>query len=718
MVSAEESAAVELEEAKLESSGETPILAPNQLADILPQAGFDRSELEALPMRRNLGDGLKYLPGVVMGGPPGQNKDVRLRGLDKEFTRLEFDGQQLPGGGEKREFKVDTISPLLVGEATVLRSPTAEYESDGIAGRVLVEPREIPQERRFEYQLGIGGISESDGSLSHDNVNGDYQRLSFFYGDRWSEHWGLTLGFDFTQNPFRNFKDVEKFDAGSGDLKETETENEFKPQESINVLANLEYSYGSGSFNLKPLYFDFSEPKDKVKLKNKFKSGTLDKIERETEDEGKDLETLGFTLEHSHRLEKWDAQVESDLSFFETSEVKNKTKDKFEDKLGGTGFEFKESEVEEEDKEDEFFQARSKYTQTHEWLGLPGEFKTGVHLRFRDRFKDKTKTKIKKDGTTEDKTEPKDRYELSEDLFMGFAQNEFQLSERFSVLPGVRVEATELSSTDGTGVTEDQSFVDVLPNLHLLYDLNERTLFRFAVSRSLNRPKFDEIAPFENETGNSFQQGNPRLDPARSWNFDLGFEYRTDRVFLAANLYHKEITDVIEAVDTGVDKAGKDVVRFENVGDGWVRGLELEQRYLWSGQLGELTAFANQALIDSELTEADGDTRAFNEQPDLIASFGFEYTAPNTGTSLSVATKYRDELEKVEDNGETETEDGVWFLDLSVRQPLSERLSLSFNALNLLNTGKDKKKFENGTLVETKTEEPGRFFSLELTGSF
>jgi ABC transporter len=51
--------------------------------EYIPQSGVQRSEFENRNNRR-LGDIIERLPGVTVDGPPGENKDVRLRGLDKD----------------------------------------------------------------------------------------------------------------------------------------------------------------------------------------------------------------------------------------------------------------------------------------------------------------------------------------------------------------------------------------------------------------------------------------------------------------------------------------------------------------------------------------------------------------------------------------------------------------------------------------------------------
>lgn len=75
--------------------GETEVVAEalhekERLNSPVPQAGVVRDEFAPRNNRR-AGDVIQRLPGLYIG-PPGERKDVRLRGLDKEFTRPEFNG--------------------------------------------------------------------------------------------------------------------------------------------------------------------------------------------------------------------------------------------------------------------------------------------------------------------------------------------------------------------------------------------------------------------------------------------------------------------------------------------------------------------------------------------------------------------------------------------------------------------------------------------------
>lgn len=262
--------------------------------------GFTREQFANQPDKGRLGDVINRLPGVFMGGAPGENKDIRLRGMDKEFTRFEFDGLQLPGGGEKREFQVNRISPFAVGEVMILRNATAEYESDGIAGRVTADLRAIPEQFQLDFKGMAGGI---------DTIDGEQRAASLAVGNRFNDQFGFNLFLDYNRFPLTKNKVKTRFKA-DGTLKEEETEIEDKPGDSYNALLDAVWMYDDGEMHFKPMWFNLDEDKDKSKLKTPpGKAPTL-----ETEQAEENRQTWGATLAQTHRFGDG-VLLESDFSY-------------------------------------------------------------------------------------------------------------------------------------------------------------------------------------------------------------------------------------------------------------------------------------------------------------------------------------------------------------------------------------------------------------------
>jgi iron complex outermembrane receptor protein len=84
-----------------------------------------------------LGEILKRLPGVTLGGPPGRGGQIRFRGLGAGYTQILLDGQRVPPG-----FQIDSISPEQIERIEILRAPTAETGARAIGGTINIITRE------------------------------------------------------------------------------------------------------------------------------------------------------------------------------------------------------------------------------------------------------------------------------------------------------------------------------------------------------------------------------------------------------------------------------------------------------------------------------------------------------------------------------------------------------------------------------------------------
>ena len=670
----------------------------NRLNDPVLKTGITRDIFEKRNNRR-AGDVLKRMSGVLMGGPPGENKDVRLRGMDKEFTRTQVDGVQIPGGGEKREFQVNRIPSFMLGEVNIIRNPTAEYESDGLAGRVDIKTRDIPKELKIEGRVGNGGRDELKDDLFNGNIG---------FGFKPTEWFGIMGTFDRQKNRFE--KDKFKRILSGKNTGKTEEEDEEERQINNDVSLDLGFYNGLGEFHVKPVLFDLDKDKDKTKTIRQPGKDT----QKEVEDEDSIQQTKGISFTHKYTFPsglKWNSLA----AYYRTKENKDKSKTKFKDKKDNGAFAIDKTEFENEDKKDKTWNFSSALTFPFE-LGLKQELKIGGALRLRQRFRNKDKREIDKKGKLKNTATPKDSYRLTDDYVAGFIQNTVWLTPRLSLIPGVRVENVSLNSRSGA-TTDSADLTDVNPSLHLLYKIRDDMSFHSAISRAVNRPKFDELAPFVDEKGDKFVIGNPDLDPAISWNIDMGTEYTTDNIFLGVNVFYKNMRDIIEEVNTGVVKNGKDVFKVQNVGNGWTRGLELEQR-IGLGITGiealqDLTIWANETFLKSEIRRDPPIRRKrLKEQPTIIANAGIDYTYNPWGTIFSISWNYIGERKDFTVD-KIKTIERASTIDLAVRQNVYRNASFFFEVENLSN--ERKRESEIGKENSTKTEDSGRTFLFGLS---
>lgn len=635
------------------------------------EVSIDRSEFEHLPNGFQVRDIIKRMPGVYTGGGPGEDKDARLRGLDKEFSRVQFDGIQLPDGGEKRELNIDRIPQVMVGEVRLIRTNLAEHEGDGLAGRVHIEPRPIPNERMFEIDLATGG---------NDTISTRARQASFAYGDRFNEHFGVQGSIALQRQPMNKTK--EKFKSDNS-LNETETES--KPADFISAMWDFGFFDDQQSLHLKPIFLLKDEQKDK--LKTKFKNQLPDQFETETED--KETRTIGLGIDYERHLND-QLRLGLNLGFYQMDEEKNKLKQAFKSNWSE---DLKKRETEAEEKQDRFWQSSIRLDQ--QLTDAPHQIAYGFTSRLRER--ERVKEKLK-DGKPD--INPKDTYFLTEDYYAAFIQGDINPTSHWHIVPGVRVEHIRLSSRDNEQREASSNRTDLLPSLTSRYEFNEQWSWHGGVSRVLNRPKFDELSPFENDSpSDKIIIGNPNLKPAKAWGVDTGLSYNQPNLTLGANVFYRDIRDVIETRATGEIRDGKSVEQVQNVGDGHLRGIELEQK-LGLGIFGQpwldpFTLSANQTWIQSSLRNADGTKSSFKDQPDLILNLTLDWNHQPSGIRAAVSGNYVSSFDLTP--GVNDGRDSELFVDLRLSKTLTPKTEVYFLVENLTNENRIKYK-QNGDI--------------------
>jgi iron complex outermembrane receptor protein len=132
---------------------------------------FGREELD-----RNgdagVGDILKRLPGVTMGGPPGRGGGgaVRMRGLGNGYTQVLINGERPPPG-----FSIESLPPEQVERIEVMRGPVAEHSTQAIAGTINIVLREGYRQKDIQLRAGdniSGGLHSPNLSLALPGQNG------------------------------------------------------------------------------------------------------------------------------------------------------------------------------------------------------------------------------------------------------------------------------------------------------------------------------------------------------------------------------------------------------------------------------------------------------------------------------------------------------------------------------------------------------------------
>jgi TonB-dependent receptor len=194
----------------------------------------------------------------------------------------------------------------------------------------------------------------------------------------------------------------------------------------------------------------------------------------------------------------------------------------------------------------------------------------------------------------------------------GFAMVDLALGPRWRIVGGLRVEDADIRVTTQDplvpgALPQVANLVnrDPLPSVNVIYALTSRQNLRFGYSRTVNRPDFRELSPFEftNVLGGYSAAGNPNLLRARIDNVDARWEWFLggDEV-IAASYFYKDFTNPIESIFTPTTAELRQ--SFVNAEGARNQGVEFEYRQRLrrlSKRLSDFQALANFTFVDSSV---------------------------------------------------------------------------------------------------------------------
>jgi TonB-dependent receptor len=242
-----------------------------------------------------------------------------------------------------------------------------------------------------------------------------------------------------------------------------------------------------------------------------------------------------------------------------------------------------------------------------------------------------------------------------------------KLSNKFSFLAGVRLEATSIEYTgnevlDGEQLirtlTNTANYTNVLPGIHLRYAATPKTIIRAAWTNTLARPNYFDLVPYRNtvEEDEEIFAGNPNLNPTTSMNFDLmGEHYFKSVGLVSGGVFYKSIEDFIYVLQSEDPATGFDFFQPQNGGTADLLGFEVAfQRQLdfLPGALKGIGVYLNYTHISSSadgVRNGDGDLREEvtlpGTSPNMFnASLSFETKKLVLRASLNYSDAYIDEL--------------------------------------------------------------------------
>lgn len=305
---------------------------------------------------------------------------------------------------------------------------------------------------------------------------------------------------------------------------------------------------------------------------------------------------------------------------------------------------------------------------------------------------------------------------------IGAAYGMFRLTNRYGELvAGFRAEHTNqiytmLQHFDDLGPVGEQSYWDYLPSFALKYTPTKKMNVRLSYYRSINRPGFFEIVPYQLLGEEYTEAGNPKLKRARIDNYDLRWEWfpsANEQVFVG--FFYKYLKDPIEQ-SFGSINGRQGYYMPQNLGNARNYGFEIDViKYIRHFGIKANYTYTHSSITTPKLqflegkveTEKVNQTRSLVNQAPHTANLSLLYkdtrygwnaqlAGAYTGKRLAIVSPYKDA---------DEWDKAVFSLDLSAEKSFKNGLSVFLKANNLLDTKNER--YIN-TVSEKSMDKPGQ----------
>lgn len=301
-------------------------------------------------------------------------------------------------------------------------------------------------------------------------------------------------------------------------------------------------------------------------------------------------------------------------------------------------------------------------------------------------------------------------FNATENIIGGYVMLNQNFGPKLLMIAGVRFENTsqeyqgnQYDADEDEIVQTDKvadSYINILPGLHLKYDFNETTILRAAWTNTLARPNYFSLVPYREiiREDNEIAIGNPGLTPTTSMNFDLMFEkYFKTIGIISAGAFYKDIKDfVVTETREGYLFEGTTWDTYSqpiNGGNAEIFGIELAaQRQLdfLPGFLKGFGLYANYTFTTSSVSDFRIEGREDDDIPlpgtamhTINGSLSYDSKRFSFRTSISYSSAFVDEF------GEEAFYDRYYdkavHLDVNANYSITPKFRVYAEANNLLN---------------------------------
>ena len=631
----------------------------------------------------SVGDMLKRTPGISFSSDVGEYDAPQMRGLGAGYTQVLINGRKVPSTGSDRAVFVDRIPAEMVKSIQIIRSPSADQDSQGVGGTINII---LKDGASFE------GGSVRLGALRYDDDEIRNSAAVSYTGNTNDMNWNVAATFQERYTPKLKFE--RRFEP-DGTQTEDEREDDVRDSDDITLSGNVTFMLDDeSSLQFSGSFVSTEREERQTEILYEVEDGefSLDELTSDSVDIEEDSFILGVV---------YDTYIGVD-TYWETSVNYSKI-ESVEDVVvlerGSEDDPWEFDVIEDLDTDDTEILFNTSITHT---LSNDIELKTGIQASTKERNESLIEFNVDSETGEIEDIDLAQIYQVDEDRIDGFFLGKIPFENDATLELGVRVEHTkrDISADD---LSEDASNTHVNPSLHYSKKFGDYNTFRFSLAKTIRRPDFQQLSPtiqFDEPEDGDAKQGNPQLEDEVSYGLDIGFEKAfSTRGIIGVNAFYRDVKDVIEDVGVGVAPGGGILFSYNNAGDGSIWGLEMDLNMPLSSNTG---LFANLTLLDSEIIDQfTGKERRFRDQSDYIYNFGVTHNIPEWETSMGFSYQKQGDSLSVDIDRDVELSyDGN--LEIFIEKRFGDDYVLRLTGTNLLDAHKIERfdNFEGDTAAE------------------
>jgi outer membrane receptor protein involved in Fe transport len=557
----------------------------------------------------NLLDVLKRVPGVTVSGNGGRGSEVQMRGLGGGYTQVLINGEKAPPG-----FTLDSLSPDVIERIEVMRSASAEFSTQAIAGTINIVLKKTVKAGQRELKLGYAHAHDNNGpnaSLQFDDKAGALA---------WSVP--LTVMRERFARAVQNVEEHVDPAGGQDGLRLGKLPEDGRVTR-LNLNPRLIWSLDNGDKLVSQTFFTLGHFQNAIHT-------LVDTVLGPPPDYPNLEQTMSngnnLLREEVNWTHKYASGAKLDAKLSVTAGSASNRMYRVADGSPGLGA---LHELVQSDNNVRGMNTMGKVTNAS-WEGHALAFGwDGGYLKSHD-------ARLVRDANQPDVSLPggDEFYTADVARLAVYSQDEWNVTPQWSVYLGARWEGIQTRVEGNTFADTDNRSSVFSPLLQTLYKLpnTKGDQLRFALNRTYRASSVQSLIPHRFTSPNNSQTnpdaiGNPKLRPELAFGVEGGWEhYWSEGALVSVSASARNIDNSVR--NQTVFEGGRWVSLPMNTGRARTRGLELEAKFPLKAVIDTTTALDLRSSLSRNWSSVDAipgpNNRLLNQTP-LSATLGADY---------------------------------------------------------------------------------------------